>query len=136
MPPTLKKLESASLHNSVCFLGTQIPSAVADIITDKTANSLKREFQAGQKSRAIFENGILIIQGAKEIDRSKATEAARQFGALVWEELQRQRINSVCVLGENSVSVALGIALRDYRFEPYKKEKNSFQVGSIEVEAD
>ncbi|MCH2216247.1 MAG: peptidase M17 [Flavobacteriales bacterium] len=134
--PTLNKLRSSSLKNSFCFLGNQIPSSIVDSITDKTANSLKREFEVGQKSRAIFENGMLIIQGAKDVDGRSFKEEARQFGALVWEELYRQRIDSINVIGENSVSIAFGIALRDYRFETYKREKNPFQLENIEIEAD
>jgi len=131
MPPIFKQLHQVSFNNPICFIGTSIPAAVTENITDETKNALKKDFSPGQKSRVIYEERIQIIQGALGIESDNKKELARQFGVLVREELSRQRIDKIEVIGEQCSSIGLGISLSDYRFEAYKSKKNNFKLAEI-----
>ncbi len=133
MPPIYKKLKTLSGKSPICFSGTKIPESVADIITSDGEKSLKAKFHKGQKIRTVTDGNLLFIQGTPLDNGKNKPEQLRQFGASVWEELSRQRLKDVETAGEGSSFIALGMALKDYRFEVYKKEGNPYSLEKISI---
>lgn len=131
MPLVFKKSKSLAGNYPVCFSGNKIPQSVIDIITSDGEKSLKAKFAKGQKIRTIFDGNRLFFQGAAIDNGKNKSEHLRQFGANVWEELCRQRLSEVQLAGEGANAIALGIALRDYRFEVYKNETSPFSLKRI-----
>jgi len=133
MPPIYKKLKSLTGNNPICFSGTKIPKGVAAIITSDGEKSLKAKFAKGQKIRTVFDGKQLFVQGSPLDSGKNKSEQLRQFGAAIWEELLRQRLTAVEIAGEGSSYIAIGIALKDYRFEIYKKEPNPYSLNGISI---
>jgi leucyl aminopeptidase len=136
MPPIFKKLKSASGKNPICFVGTAIPQGLADNITNGLQKSLKAKFQEGQKVRTIQTDKYFIIQGAPLLKGKNEEEELRQFGARAWAILCSQHLMNTDIVGYGAIHIALGCALKDYRFEKYKKKKNGFQIDAIALAVD
>jgi leucyl aminopeptidase len=133
MPSIYKKLKTLSSNNPICFSGTKIPKSITAIITIDGEKSLKAKFSKGQKIRTVFDGKHLFLQGSPIESGKNKAEAQRQFGAMIWEELSRQRHTDVEIAGEGSAYIAIGIALKDYRFELYKKEPNPYSLNTISI---
>ncbi|HKK39597.1 MAG TPA: leucyl aminopeptidase [Cryomorphaceae bacterium] len=133
MPPVYKKLVKLTGKSPICFSGTQIPESIADIITSDGEKSLKARFSKGQKVRTVSDDKLLLIQGAPLESGKNKPEQLRQLGASVWEELSRQRLKEVELTGEGAVFIAMGMALKDYRFEIYKKAANPYSLDKVSI---
>jgi len=131
MPPIFKKAENLSGKYPICFAGTTIPEGLSEYITTDQQKSLKSKFSEGQKIRTLQSEKVFIVQGAPLKKEENQAEALRQFGASAWEIFSRQYLKKVELIGSKVLFIAQGLALKDYRFEQYKKEKNSYELETI-----
>jgi len=133
MPPSLKKLDSLTNDVSICFSGTEIPGKIVDIITSDLQNSLKATFNKGQKFRTVTDGKLFFIQGAPLESEKNRSEQLRQLGSATWEEMSRQGFKRVQLAGSGVEFIAQGLALRDYRFETYKRDPSRYGVEEIQI---
>jgi leucyl aminopeptidase len=129
----LKVLKKPTGKNPVCFSGHKIPDAIAENSTSSFEKALTARFTKGVKARWVRSDDRLIIQGAPIESTGNKKEELRRFGATVWEKLAQEGIEEIEVAGEDSLYIAQGLALRDYRFESYKSEPSSFALKSIGI---
>jgi leucyl aminopeptidase len=133
MPATRVFQDQLNLDSPICFTGTVIPTELSSLITNDLQNSLHQPFEEGQKFRVITDGKTLLFQGASVDEDSRKSEELRQRGVEVWLEASRRKISSVQIVGEGTLEMALGCALKNYRFEAYKSKPSTYSLSEIRV---
>jgi leucyl aminopeptidase len=134
MPITRIKQSSLDLHSPICFTGNVLPPELSSLITTDLQNSLTKEFEESQKYRVVTDGKILLFQGAALSENADQDEQYRQMGVNFWQEASRRKIRILQMIGEGSEKMALGCALKNYRFEAYKREPSSYSIDEISLD--
>jgi len=125
------------VNQATCVIGAKVPTTLK--VTSKAAKSLNAKPSKWRKLQTYFDDGRYFFRiPLPEKDKNRA-EYFRKQGAELYDILKNYDLTSCFITGnksDDSLNLAEGLALRDYRFEKYKKEPHSFFLKSIAFSKD
>lgn len=123
---------SAKPNQAICLIGDKIPPALK--VTNKGVKALNKKPAKWRKFQYYFDEGSHIFRIPLPEKNVNRAEYFRRMGANIYDALKGFELKSCFLTGnssEDSLRFAEGLALKDYRFENYKKEPDPFFLDSI-----
>lgn len=122
-------------HTLYTNSNANIPTVcVGSINLSKSDASTEGTWAPWQKMRDFEREGRRFILLTPAKDGMNRKEHMRKMGAEVWQFMMAQNLNQVQVDWANKeemLAFGEGMALKDYRFEKYKKDKSPFELDQI-----
>jgi leucyl aminopeptidase len=126
LQPTAKK------NQATCIVGNRVPTTLK--ITSKAAKALNAKPSKWRKLQFHTDDGSCYIRIPLPENKDNRAEYFRKLGVEVYAVLKNSDLDSCFLSGQNSddlINLAEGLALKDYRFEKYKKDPCAFVLKSI-----
>jgi len=126
---------SAKKNQATCIVGNKVPTTLK--ITSKGAKALNAKPSKWRKVQFYSEEGSVYIRIPLPEKKENRAEYFRKQGVEVYAVLKNNDLDSCFLSGQNSddlLNMAEGLALKDYRFEKYKKDPSAFGLKSIAFE--
>ena len=139
MSAPIKLKSKPSGNDVICIIDGQFSSALDSLITDETRKSLRAIPAEWQPYISATNKGTTYVNIQKPKAGKNNAEHYRIAGVALFEFLKS--INSASVHlatgdEDSALAIAEGIWLKNYRFEPYKKKKSTFEIKSIGIQKE
>ncbi len=132
---TIRYTDKPKSSSAICFLEDKVAQPTLNL----TANLLKALNKKPKKWQNIIsladDKGVYVRVPTPESGKNRA-EAYRKLGSEVWSVLKSNGVSHLHIAsgeGADVVFFAEGLLLKDYRFEPYKSEKDTFSISEISL---
>lgn len=142
MQTTIRPVSRFTVTDPLVLLVNDKLTLPKGVFSKKEEDYIRSEFKAERKNVVInqFARMITIYQNDVKKDRIKQLEAARKAGDAVLGTFNRHKYNQAVIVdhsgdGEIALAVAEGMALGNYQFLKYRKEKKKEQhsIGTIGI---
>ena len=122
----------AKSNQASCFIGNKVPNTLK--ITSNASKALTAKPSKWRKMQFYFEEGKYFVRIPNPEKGKNRSEYFRKLGAELYGYLKSNDLQSCFILGgssEDEKNLAEGLVLKDYRFEKYKKEPESYSLKTI-----
>lgn len=142
MQTTIRPVSRFTVTDPLVLLVNDKLTLPKGVFSKKEEDYIRSEFKAERKNVVInqFARMITIYQNDVKKDRIKQLEAARKAGDAVLGTFNRHKYNQAVIVdhsgdGEIALAVAEGMALGNYQFLKYRKEKKKekHSIGTIGI---
>lgn len=134
---SVKIKSKPSKNDLICIVGNLFPEGLDKDIPQKEKDYLLSSPAEWESQRFVRIDDTTYTHIPAPTKGENTNEYYRGKGSQLWSFMKSQNHDSVYFAsgsGEAVIAIAEGLALRDYRFELYKKDKNPFEVKQVGIQ--